>query len=68
MSNTCKKPFTSDKSSSIEYVVFYEAEDFERIRTFEYKEQYNPKFNRLNKIDLKFALKLSDFDIEIKKK
>lgn len=52
----------------MEYVVFYEAEHFERIRTFEYKEQHNLKFNRLNKIDLKFALKLSDFDIEIKKK
>ena len=56
------------RDENIEYVVFYEAEHFERIKTYEYKEQYNPKFNVSNKIILKFALKLSDFDVEIKKK
>lgn len=56
------------RDEKVEYVVFYEAEHFERIKTYEYKEQYNLKFNVSNKIILKFALKLSDFDVEIKKK
>ena len=53
------------REEKVEYCVVYEREHFEPIRKYECKTQHQPKFN---KIKVKWAINLADFDITIKRK
>ena len=52
------------REEKVEYCVVYEREHFEPIRKYECKTQHQPKFN---KIKVKWAINLADFDITIKR-
>ena len=52
----------------LEYFVVYEREHFEPIKMFACVEKNNTKFQKLEKIKVRWAVDISDFDIEINKK
>lgn len=53
------------RDEKLEYFVVYQREHFEDIRRYEYKTKNKPNFKKINKITIKWAIDISDFDIEI---
>lgn len=56
------------RDEKLEYCVVHEREHFEDIRRYECHAKNKPKFKKLNKITIKWAIDIADFDIEIIKK
>lgn len=53
------------RDEKLEYFVVYQREHFEDIRRYEYNTKNKPNFKKINKITIKWAIDISDFDIEI---